>query len=221
MTADRLTTGDIEHLGSIAGGLVLTVYGLKKRSWPGLILTGLGGALLYRGLVGYRRLYDLLGIPIADVPTRKVHELITVERSVVVGKSAEELYRFWRNFENLPRFMANLEDVMVLDERRSHWVARAPAGLVVEWEADIVNDVPNHIIAWKSREGFDVDTAGSVNFREVEGGTEVTVRLRYLPPGEHLGHGVAKFFHLDPATQLEDDLQRLKHAIESGEAAAS
>lgn len=217
----RINAGDVEHLGMLTAGIALVSYGVTRRSWAGLVVGALGGAMLLRGASGYRRLYDLVGLDFPDRPSQPVHRLITVERSIMIDRPADEIYRFWRNLENLPQFMSSLEDVIVVDEKRSHWVAKAPAGMIVEWDADIVNDVPNHILAWKSREGSDVDNAGSVTFREMAEGTEVTVRLRYLPPGDFLGHGVAKFFHADPGTQLEDDLQRLKVAIESGEAAQS
>jgi uncharacterized membrane protein len=146
-----------------------------------------------------------------------------VRRAVTIRRSQEEIYRFWRNFENLPRFMYHLEEVRVIDDRRSHWVAKAPAGSRVEWDAEIIEDRPNERIAWRSLPDADVANWGTVDFRRASGdrGTEVHVRIHYDPPGGKLGALVAKLFGEEPGEQVADDLRRLKQVMEVGEVVRS
>jgi len=140
-----------------------------------------------------------------------------VKKSIVINQSPDRLYRFWRNFENLPRFMNHLKSVTVIDEKRSHWVAAAPIGDTVEWDAEIINETENETIVWKSLEGADVDNTGSVSFANVpEGGTEVKVVMEYQPPGGALGAAFATFFGENPQQQLEEDLNRFKQLMETG-----
>ena len=135
---------------------------------------------------------------------------------MLVDGSPEDLFRFWRNFTNLPRFMDNLEAVTILDEDRSHWVAKGPAGTRVEWDATIHNEIEPELIAWRSLPGADVDQVGSVHFVPAGGGmTEVRVVLRYRPPAGKRGNVVAKLFGEDPARQIADDLRRFKQVVEA------
>jgi uncharacterized membrane protein len=142
-----------------------------------------------------------------------------VKRAVTIRRSPEELYNFWRDFENLPRFMYHLEEVRVLGSGRSHWRAKAPAGMTVEWDAEIVEDRPNERIAWRSLPDSDVTNSGSVEFRRAPGdrGTEVHVEIHYDPPGGRLGALIAKLFGDEPGEQVADDLRRLKQLMEVGE----
>ncbi len=139
--------------------------------------------------------------------------------AITVRRSRDAAYRFWRDFEALPRFMTHLASVQVRGEGRSHWVARAPLGKTVEWDAEIVRDTPNEVIAWRSVGGADVDNAGTVTFTEAPGdrGTEITVEMEYDMPGGHLGAVVAKVFGEEPIQQLHDDMRRCKQLIETGE----
>lgn len=211
----RLTAGDIEHIAAFLSGATLVAFGLSRKSAPGLALAALGGGLMYRGLNGYKRVYDLLGI--------EPHKLSELGRSVLVEKKAfinvppERLYDFWKNLENLPKFMRHLVAVEDLGNGRSHWVAKGPAGSVVEWEAEITRDIPNEMIGWRSVEGSDVDNAGSVRFLpgRSSDGTEVRVTLRYNPPGDILGAVAARLFGRDPGTEIEQDLKHLKALLES------
>ncbi|MEJ7714080.1 MAG: SRPBCC family protein [Pyrinomonadaceae bacterium] len=122
---------------------------------------------------------------------------------MTINKSPEELYKYWRSFENLPRFMNHLESVKVTTDKRSHWVAKAPAGTTVEWDAEIINEKENELIAWRSLEGADVDNSGSVRFQRSQGGrgTEVKVEIRYTPPGGILGAAVAKLLEKSPSSR--------------------
>jgi len=138
---------------------------------------------------------------------------------VTIDRSPEELYRFWRDFTNLPQFMVHLESVATLDERRSHWVAKGPFGASLEWDAEIVDDRPFESIAWRSTEGSPVQTEGVVYFRRAPGGrgTEVCVDVFYDPPGGQLGVAFAKLLGKEPGQQIKGGLRLLKQIIETGE----
>jgi uncharacterized membrane protein len=142
---------------------------------------------------------------------------IHVEEAVTVSRPPSEVFRFWRNFENLPRFMNHLRAVSQREAGISHWVARGPAGMNVEWDARIINEIDGRLIAWQSLEGSEVSTAGSVNFRETPRGTEVRVHLQYNPPAGKLGAAVARLLGEEPTVQIHDDLRRFKQLIETGE----
>ncbi|MGH9315345.1 MAG: SRPBCC family protein [Vicinamibacterales bacterium] len=148
---------------------------------------------------------------------------IVVHESVTIHATPDELYRFWRSFENLPKAMSHLESVTDLGGGRSHWVARAHGLGRYEWEAEIINEEPDKLIGWRSLPGSDVTSAGSVNFDEAEAGrgTRVTVRLQYDPPAGKLGALVARAFGEDPAQQIRKDLRKLKQQLEAGEVATT
>ena len=148
---------------------------------------------------------------------------IHAKASCVVNRAPEEVYSFWRNFENLPRFMRHLESVQDRGDGRSRWVAKGPAGSTVEWEATIVADVPGEVITWRSLEGSDVDNAGAVRFERAAGdrGTIVKVNVQYNPPAGVIGATVAKLFGEEPQQQLDDDLRRFKQVLEVGEVVVS
>jgi uncharacterized membrane protein len=142
-----------------------------------------------------------------------------VEESVIINRPTEELYAFFRNFENLPRFMNHVKEVRVLDNERSHWCVKAPAGSDVEWDAQIINEEPGKLIAWRTIGDAQVDNAGSVRFLPGPGAgaaTEVKVTLDYIPPAGKLGTLVAKIFGEDPKTQIHEDLMRFKELMERG-----
>jgi uncharacterized membrane protein len=145
--------------------------------------------------------------------------IIRTKRSITVRRPVEEVYAFWRDFEKLPRFMRHLESVTVTDERRSHWVAKAPAEKTVEWDAEIVDDRPNELIAWRSLPGADVYNAGTVQFQPTAGGreTEVRLTLEYHPPLGKLGSKIAMLFREEPGQQVQDDLRHFKQVMETGE----
>jgi uncharacterized membrane protein len=159
----------------------------------------------------------------ARAPSVRHGRGIHVQKSTTINRSPAELYQFWRNFENLPRFMEHLEDVQVIDERRSHWRAKAPLGMTVEWDAEIIDDTPNQRISWRSLEGADVPNAGSVRFKPATGGrgTVVTVEIQYDPPGGAIGATIAKLFGEEPEQQVSGDLRRFKQVMETGEVVRS
>lgn len=148
---------------------------------------------------------------------------VDAKRAITVNRTREEVYQVWRDFRNLPRFMENLESVQLTGENRSHWVAKAPAGASVEWDAQIVDDQPNERISWRSLPGSQVENAGSVRFGAAPGdkGTEVHVEIHYTPPAGKLGALVAKIFGRDAGQQTASDLRRFKQVMETGEIARS
>jgi uncharacterized membrane protein len=146
-----------------------------------------------------------------------------IGRALTIARSREELYRFWRNLENFPRFMENVVSVRMLDDRRSHWVVEAPGGRTVEWESEIVEDIPNELLSWRSVEGADVEHSGRIEFRDAQGnrGTVMTVTLLYDPPAGKLGKLIAKLFQEEPRIQSRRDLRRFKQLMETGEITTS
>jgi uncharacterized membrane protein len=147
---------------------------------------------------------------------------VWVERSVIINSSPEKLYRFWHSFENLPRIMPHLEAVQVLSPTQSHWIAKAIAGITVEWDAEIVREQKDELIAWRSLPGSEIVHAGTVRFlRFAEAQTEVRVSIVYEPPGGQAGVLVAKLFGEEPGQQVEEDLQRFKQLMEASEETTS
>jgi uncharacterized membrane protein len=140
-----------------------------------------------------------------------------------IRQPPDDLYRHWRDFANLPTFMDHVRSVEVIDDRRSHWVVNAPAGATVEWDAEITEDEPGTVIAWRSTSGADVENSGSVRFSPAPGdrGTEVRVEVEYSPPGGMIGEVIAKIFGEAPDQQIADDLRRFKQVMETGEVVRS
>ncbi len=216
--------GDIERVLSVIGGSLITLKGLSYRGAPGLLAAAAGAAMVYRGMSGSCGLYQKLGINTATggkpASPEEYHERgIHVERSVTISKPREELFAFWRNFEHLPKFMFYLEEVKVTGEKTSHWKAKGPAGVSVSWDAEIINEVPNELIAWRSLAGARVDNTGSVRFLPGPGGegTEVRVVIEYIPPGGQVGATIAKLFGRDVKGEVQEDLRRFKQLMETGE----
>lgn len=220
---DQINLGQIERLASAIAGGALAFYGLRRRTLPGMGLTVAGAALLHRGVTGHCNGYEALGIS-TNTPGKDsaaVAKDVHVEKSILIDKSPEELYTFWRSFENLPHFMKHLESVSCAGLNRSHWVAQGPTGNV-EWDAEIYNDKPNELIAWRSLPGSDITNAGSVRFTPLGSrGTEVKVVLNYNAPGGKLSALMAKLFGREPGQMIADDLRRLKQILETGEVATT
>jgi len=218
--------GPDERTVSIAAGAILALQGLSRGTLPGMLCAGVGGLLVYRGYTGHCPVYQRLGFdtsrPDGQHGEDESYEHgLQVTTAFTINKPADELYRFWRNFENLPRFMDHLESVRVIDDRKSHWVAKAAGitGAKVEWDAEITRDDPNELIAWRSLPGSSVDTAGQVRFQPALGdrGTEVHVWMNYIPPGGRLGNWVAKLIGQNPKRVVREELRNFKRIMEIGE----
>jgi len=209
---------------SAAAGAILAGLGIGRRDLTGLAIAGVGGALIYRGATGHCSMYQSLGVDTTreQGPNRSQAATgVHITQSFQIRKSAEELYSFWRNFENFPRFMEHLESVRNLDDRRSHWVAKAPKiyGGQVEWDAEITTDDPNRRIAWRALPGSDVQHSGEVRFEKAPGdrGTNVRIELQYHPPAGQIGRWLAKLFGEEPEIQVREDVRRFKRLMEIGE----
>ncbi|MEH2355648.1 SRPBCC family protein [Nostoc sp.] len=220
-SGDKLTTSqgeasEVERWASLIGGGAMVLMGLKQGSLRGALTALAGGGLIYQGATKQstiQQAQEAIGI----------NQPIKVEKTVTINKSAEELYRFWHNFENLPTFMKHLKSVKVHNEKRSHWIANAPLGNSVEWDADILEDRENEFISWASVEGADIDNSGFVRFKKAPGdrGTEVKIVLEYNPPGGALAATVAKLFGEEAEQQIGDELRRFKMLMEAGEIATT
>jgi len=144
---------------------------------------------------------------------------VRIAQAITVNRAIEQVYQFWHDFENFPRFMRHLEAVQHLGGGRSRWRAKAPAGATVEWVAQIIEERENEYISWRSVEGSDIQNSGTVTFERAPGarGTEVHVELEYSPPAGALGRGIAWLFGEEPELQIRDDLRRFKQLLETGE----
>ncbi|MDB6053738.1 MAG: cyclase/dehydrase [Verrucomicrobiales bacterium] len=153
-----------------------------------------------------------------DSPSVQGNHGIKVTKSCTIKSSRETLYAFWRKFENLPLFMNGLVSV-TQNGNSSHWIAKSPGGKKVEWDAVVINETLNELIAWRTVEGSDVSHAGSVRFKPAPGnrGTEVTVKFEYDAPGGKLAAKLAKITGKEPSQQVEKDLTHFKAVIETGE----
>ena len=214
--------GRTERLVSAGAGAALAVAGLSRGGWRGLLLSALGGSLVYRGVTGRCQAYQALGINTAKHTAATAVPAghgVKVEKSIIINESPDELYNFWRELEHLPCVMRHLKRVEVIDQRRSHWVAEGVLGKDVEWDAEIYNERENEMIAWRSLPGGDVDTAGSIHFKRLDygRGTNVTVSMKYDPPGGKTGATIASLLGDSLEDKLSEDLRNLKRYMETGE----
>lgn len=227
---NNINVGNIERWISAIGGGGLVVYGLKRRSWSGLALALLGGALVHRGATGRCYVYQTVGRNTAERKGRQEVEaesagetrsrkgVIEVEKSITIDQPPEALYAFWKDLQNLPRLFDALEAVREESNGRSFWIAGSGNGPRLEWEAELIRDRPNETIAWGAGEGGEAEVI-SVRF-DAEGsgsGTRVRLFLKYDPAHSLLGAAFAQLFGKAPEQALEKSLDQLKRIIESGE----
>jgi uncharacterized membrane protein len=213
--ASELNLMRVDRIGYAVIGGALIVSAFRR---PGLLRLALGGTLLYQAYTGNNPLFRRMGIRVNPHPPEGARETLIVTERITIGVPREVLYRYWRNLANLPRFMRHLVAVRVVNERRSHWMAQAPAGRIVEWDAEIVDDRPGEMLRWRSLPGAEVTNFGVVRFIDAPAGqaTDVEVELQYVPPGGSLGAAIARYTGEEPQWQLADDLRRLKHIAEAG-----
>lgn len=218
----RTNVSSGERWLSLAAGGTLAVLAATGKT-PALASALVGAGLLYRGATGNCAVYQALGVSTSD--STKPNAALAgghgskVEYAVTVNKPAREVYDFWRDFENLPKFMTHLVDVDTTTDGQSHWIARGPLGITFEWDAQILTDSPGKVISWKSLDGADVDCAGSVHFTDLGAprGTEVRVSLKYDPPGGKVSTALATLVGQSPHAQLKADMRRFKQLLEAGE----
>jgi uncharacterized membrane protein len=228
MMNSEISVAQVERWASALGGAALAAYGFKRlreeRSLAAMMLAAAGGGLIYRSATGSWPIDEAVGISTAadsdDTRTalagpRGIH----VRESVTINRPSAELYACWRKLDELPRFMAYVEAVEVLDDRHSRWRVKAPVGRTVEWDAEIINDVPNELIGWRTLSGADVISAGSVTFKATPDGrrSEVRVHLQYEPPAGRAGAALAWALGRAPSQTIREDLRRFKQLMEAGE----
>jgi uncharacterized membrane protein len=195
-----------ERTLSILAGGGLAAFGASRRSWAGVALIAAGGALIYRGISGRWMIGSAIR---AGVPAQ-LRRTFTIP-----SKSPEEVYGIWRDLENLPRFVENLESVKAIDSRRSHWVAKGPAGKSIEWDAEITNDRPGRLIEWRSVPGSGLDLSGMVRFKRKQGrGTKVHLEMQYSTPGGAIGEAIAALLRQRPEERLDQGLSSFREALE-------
>ena len=226
LTDTTQNVGNTERIASAVGGGALIAYGIKRGDWLGALLSVVGSSLALRGATGHCQVYDALDVDTSEKSlvgqTKKqaqgwLGQKVEVVKSITIDKSPSELYTFWHNFENLPQFMNHLESVKVIDEKRSEWIAKAPLGTEVSWNAVISEDRENEKISWTSYGDSEIKNSGSVEFKPtVERGTEVKVTINYEPPAGKIGALFAKLFTEEPNTQVAEDLRRFKQLMETG-----
>jgi uncharacterized membrane protein len=215
-----ISLADAEDWLALGTGALLLLVGASRRSAIGTCLAVSSAPLLYRGITG--RWPDLLDKYVQPDSTKTAlggERGLHVRESVRLEVPVADAYAYWRHLENLPRFMTHLNRVTENPDGTSHWVAAGPAGLAVEWEAEIINESENQLLAWRSLPGSDVVTAGSVNFDTARGGrsTQVSVHLQYAPPAGKTGAFVASLFGREPSQTVREDLRHFKHLLEAGE----
>lgn len=213
--------GEMERWLSMAAGGALLVTPLARGRLPGLLSLGVAAGLIYRGLSGHCHLYQALGVDTSEdqddqvgVPARQG---VKVEQTMVIHRPASELFHFWQDLDQLPEVFQHLKKVHSNGQNRSHWVARGPFEMDIQWDAEIINRRENELLAWRSLPGGDIDTAGSVHFRSTgtPGQTEVTVSMKYNPPGGQIGAVLASWFGSGLEQLLAEDLERFQQKMQA------
>jgi uncharacterized membrane protein len=218
-----VNVGEVERWASAIGGTLLVANGLRHRSLGNLALALIGGGLIHRGLTGHCGAYEALHIDTSDkrrsTNSEHIQNGYLTVHTVTINRSAADLYAFWRDVENAPRFMINIESVEDLGDKKSHWIASAPFGQQIAWDSEVIADKPDHLIAWKTLPGSPVSMAGSVRFEPATGGrgTVVTLEQNLEPPLGPIGYALAKVFGEDPERQGRESLRHFKQLMETGE----
>jgi len=196
-----------------AAGVVLVGYGIRKNGAMAAAGGIMGGMLLSRA-ISNRELLDLVGLGDGA-------RAVEFEKTIHIQAPADEIFKYWADYEKLPCFMGHLKEVRDLGNGKSHWVAAGPGGISVSWDAEITASIPNRLLAWRSIPGSTVETEGVVRFDENgDRGTRVTIRMAYKPPAGVLGHYVSSLFGANPKSEIDDDMIRLKSLIEVGKTRA-
>lgn len=216
--SSHINTGTGERIASVVGGAALLYFGFRKLSLKNVLMSIGGLVLLKRGVSGHCEVNEFIG---RNTATHEGSPVI-VKRSITINKPREEVYAFWRKLENLPRFMKHITEVEQLDNegKRYHWQMEAPKlGRKIDWEAEIVSEIPNERILYRTYNGSDVGQAGEVSFKDAPGGrgTEMHATIKYYPPEGAIGSAIARMLNTLIESVVHDDMRRFKHLMETGQ----
>jgi uncharacterized membrane protein len=192
-----------------AAGGTMTLYGFKRQDTLGIAVGALGAGVLARAIANMdtKRLLGLGG----------GRRAVDINKTINIATPVADVFQFWTNYQNFPRFMTNVREVRDLGGGRSHWVVTGPASVPVEWDAVITKLIPNQVLAWKSEPGSPIQHAGIIRFRpNYDGSASVNIHMSYNPPAGAVGHAVASLFGADPKRVMDEDLMRMKSMIETG-----
>jgi uncharacterized membrane protein len=217
-----------ERIASVAAGGALLGYGIKRGGWIGALSSAVGGEMLYRGTTGHCHLYDATGIntrggePLGTQksPNDKtsLSGRIHVTENIRIDRPANVVYTAWKNFENFPRFMEHVESVTRNQDDTWHWVAKAPLGTSVEWDARVTSDIQDQRIGWQATKDSQIPNSGVVEFVGTpDDATDLTVTMIYEAPAGKFGEWVAWALGEEPHIQVADDLRRFKELVEKSE----
>lgn len=222
--SSTVNISQMERIASTVAAPLLAYVGVKRGGITGMVLGVIAAEMVYRGATGHSPLYQAIGMNTAVAhPNANVsvpHEQgMHVEQSIYVARPRSELYDFWRNLSNLPRFIPYLKSVDELGERYSHWVANGPFGLIqLKWDAEIINEIEDEVIAWRTLPGSMLAHAGSVRFEPSPDnlGTIVRAEIEYAMPGGELGHKIAEFLGAGPDAEIMESLECFRTLMETG-----
>ncbi len=219
--SSKINVGESERIISVAGGALLATIGLRRGSLGGALLAVIGGVLVFRGASGYCPINEAIGRNTAEGKSET--DVIEFSEVVTINKPREEVYKYWRKLENLPKFMTHLQSVTQLDEKRSHWVAPIPGTEKfenfgnVEWDAEIIEEDENSRLAWRSMPGASIDNSGEVRFTDAPQGrgTELHATIKYRPPQGAVGELASKLLNPVFKNMVEGDIKRFKRLLET------
>lgn len=205
-----------KDLPPMLGSGVLMLYGLSRRSLAGLFLAGIGGGLLYR------QLQQKNVLPNKDTNSSnkliRSDQFIELEESIIVHQPIEDVFAFWSDLQNLPRFMDHIKNIQKLDDTHSHWQAFIPfTNQVIEWDTEITEFQPNDLIRWQSVPDADIFTRGTARFQRLPNGngTRVNLTICYRPPAGIAGEVATQFLNNIPSDFIRTDLARFRRLLES------
>ncbi|MEJ7679392.1 MAG: YgaP-like transmembrane domain [Segetibacter sp.] len=213
-----VNVGKVERVASIAVGSALLFKGLQnEEKKSGIAMAIAGGYLIFRGATGYCPAYTVAGKKKLPDTVKNIN----IMTKLTVNSPRQEVYDFWRKLSNLPLFMEHLDRVEVIDDKRSHWVAKVPGGLgKIEWDAEIVKEIDGELLGWNSLPHASINNAGKVEFRDAdEHGTEITVLITYRAPFGDVGEGIASLLNPTFKKIITKDVKNFKRYIEAGDIA--
>ena len=227
-TGSGINVGQGERVASTVLGAALVLLGLERRSPGGVLAALAGGSLLYRGVTGHCEAYKRLGVDTAEDGSRHADGQAAgvssqaandVQRTVTVGRPADELHQLWRAPETLPKIMGHFAEIAVIDRDRARYTVHGPGGRSLAWETQVVEEKPGDVVRWETLPGADMPNEGTLRFAKAPDGlgTEVALRLRFSPPGGALGSAAMRLLGAVPSAIVAKILRRFKSLAETGE----